>query len=97
MLRNIQKIFFHFEIIAFELIALNTRLYWERIVVIGVNMLTNSVKISHTTKTEFLEVISFQSDQKIRQKYCRADLSSFSDTLTCWLSTSVLTQRFLAI
>ena len=30
----------------------------------GVNMLTNSVKISDTTKTNFSELISFQSDQK---------------------------------
>ena len=30
----------------------------------GVNMLTNSLKISDTTKTEFFELISFQSDQK---------------------------------
>ena len=31
---------------------------------LGVNMLTNSLKISDTTKTEFFELISFQSDQK---------------------------------
>ena len=49
----------------------------------GVNMLTNSLKISDTTKKEFLERIFFKSDQKIWQKYCRADLSSLSDTLTC--------------
>ena len=30
----------------------------------GVNMLTNSLKISDTTKTEFFELISFQSDQE---------------------------------
>ena len=30
-----QKIFFHFEIIAFELVALDSRFYWERIHVIG--------------------------------------------------------------
>ena len=32
---------------------------------LGVNMLTNSVKISDATKTEFFRLISFQSDQKI--------------------------------
>ena len=32
------------------------------------NRLTNSLKISDTTKTEPLELISFQSDQKIWQK-----------------------------
>ena len=35
MEKKIEKIFFGFEIIAFELVALNTRFYWERILVIG--------------------------------------------------------------
>ena len=35
MQKEIQKIFFDFEIIAFELVALNTRFYWENILVIG--------------------------------------------------------------
>ena len=34
MQKKIQKIFFDFEIIAFELVALNSRFYWERILVI---------------------------------------------------------------
>ena len=45
----------------------------------GVNMLRNSLKISDTSKTELLELISFQSDQKIWQKYCRADLNCVWD------------------
>ena len=63
----------------------------------GVNMLTNSLKISDTTKTEFFELIFFQSGQKIWKKYCRADLGSPSDLLICWLSVSVLTRGFLGI
>ena len=35
MQKKIQKIFFDFEIIAFELVALNNRFDWERILVIG--------------------------------------------------------------
>ena len=35
MEKNIEKWFFGFEIIAFELVALNTRFYWENILVIG--------------------------------------------------------------
>ena len=35
MQKKIEKIFFHFEIIAFELVPLDTRFYWERILVIG--------------------------------------------------------------
>ena len=59
-------------------------------------MLTNSLKISDTTKAEFAEVIPFQSDEKLWQKYCRADLSSLSNPLTCWLSISVLIRDFLS-
>ena len=35
MQKKIQKIFFDLEIIAFELVKLNIRFYWERILVIG--------------------------------------------------------------
>ena len=35
MEKKIEKIFFGSEIIAFELVALNTRFYWERILFIG--------------------------------------------------------------
>ena len=65
MAKKIQEIFFDFEIIAFELVALDTIFYWERILVIMCHMLTKSLKIWDTTKTEFPELISFQIDQKI--------------------------------
>ena len=35
MQKEIQKMFSDFEVIAFELVLLNTRLYWERTRVIG--------------------------------------------------------------
>ena len=35
MQKKIQKIFFDFQIILFELVPLDTRVYWERILVIG--------------------------------------------------------------
>ena len=57
--------------------------------------LTNSLKILDTPKREFFELIFFLNDQKIWQKFCQADLTSFSDPLTCWLCISVLTQGFL--
>ena len=63
----------------------------------GVNMLTNSLKISDSKKADIFELISFQSDQNISQKYSRADLISLSDTLICWLSISVLTRDFFDI
>ena len=61
------------------------------------SMLTNSLKISGTTKTKFFEQKLFQSDQKLLQNYCRLDLDSVMDPLTCWLYISVLTQGFLGI
>ena len=60
----------------------------------GVNMRTKSLKISDTIKTEYFQVISFQSDPKIWQKYCRHGLSNLSVPLTCWLSITVLTRDF---
>ena len=88
MQKKTQKIFFDFEIIAFT-----EREYLSS----GVNLLTKSLKILDSTKTEFLEVIIFQSDLKIWQKYCHAYLRSVSDTWTCCLSISVLTRGFLII
>ena len=35
MQQKIEKTFYDLEIIAFEVVALNTRFYWERILVIG--------------------------------------------------------------
>ena len=95
MKKKIHKIFFDLEIIAFELVALNTRLYWERIIVIGCQYVDKPSQ--DTSKTEFFELISFQSDQKIWQKYCRTDLSSVWDPLTYWLSISVLRRDCLGI
>ena len=95
--KKMEKIFFDFEIIAFELVALDTSSYWERILVTGCQYVKKCIKILDTTKTEFLELISFRSDQKMWQKYGRADLSNLLDTLTYWLSISVLTRGFLGI
>ena len=63
----------------------------------GVNMLTNSLKILNTTKTKFFELKFFQSDQEIWHNYCRADFRSVFDILTCWLSLGFLTRGFLSI
>ena len=54
-------------------------------------MLTNCLKILDTTELDLFELIYFLNDQKIWQENCRADLSSFSDHLTCYVSKSVLT------
>ena len=60
-------------------------------------MLTHSFKTSYPTKKDFFELIFFHTDQKIRQKYCGADLWSVPYTLTCWLSISVLKRGFFGI
>ena len=96
MQENIQKIFFDFEIISFELVALDTLFYWQRILVIECQYV-NSLNISDTTKMEYFELILFLNAQKIWQKYWRENLRSVSDLLTCWLSISVLTWRFVGI
>ena len=62
MEKKIQKLFFCLKIIAFEWVSSNTRFYWERIVSSGINMLTNTLKITDTTKAEILELIFLQSD-----------------------------------
>ena len=63
----------------------------------GVNILTKSPKFSDTTKLEFFELISFQSNHKISQKYWRADLNSLLVRSTCWPSISVLRRGFLGM
>ena len=97
MQKKIEKIFFDFERIAFELVPLDARFYWKRMLVMGLNMLTNSLKILDTSKTEFLELIFFLNEQNTWQKSRPADLSSVSDPLTCWLCISILTRVFLGI
>ena len=59
MQKKIQKIFLDFETILFELVALNTRFYWERILVIGCQCAKKSLKIWDTSKKELLELIFF--------------------------------------
>ena len=49
--KEIEKIFFDYEIIAFELVPSDTRFYWDRIPVMECQMLTNSLKILDTTRT----------------------------------------------
>ena len=88
---------FDWEIIAFEVIALNTCSYGERVLIIGVSTLRTSLKISDSTISGVFELIFFQSDKKIWQKYRREELRSVSDPLTCWLSITVLKRGFLRI
>ena len=86
-----------FKKIAFEFISLNTNFAEREYLSLGVNMLTNSLKIWDTTKKKLLELKFFQIDRKIWKNYTREDFSRVSDPLTCWLSISVPTQQFLGI
>ena len=62
-----------------------------------VNILTNSMKISDTTRKELFELIFLHSYQKIWQKCCLEDLSSVLEPSTSWMSKGVLTRGFLGI
>ena len=65
MQKKNKQIFFDFQKIAFELVALNTRFYKEReYLPSGVNKLANSFESSDTAKTNFFELSSLQSDEK---------------------------------
>ena len=61
---KIKKIFFDFEIITFELVSLKTRFYWKRILLIASQYANKQSQVSHTTTTEFVELISFPNDRK---------------------------------
>ena len=71
MQTKIEKIFFDLEILASELVALNTSFYWETIYFMVVNGLKNSLKISDSTITELFVLILSINAQKILVKYCR--------------------------
>ena len=96
MQKKFQKSFFGFGITAIEFVALNTRFYWENILVIGCHYPNKDLKISYTSKKAFVRLIFFQSDEKISPKHCRANLSSFSHPLNISLSKSVLIPVFWA-
>ena len=68
MQQKTKKTYFTFEIIASQLVTLDSRFYWRTYLWSGVNMLTNSLKISYTTKTKFFELTTFQNKQKIWEK-----------------------------
>ena len=72
MMQKNPQIIFDFEIIASEFVALVIPITEREYLSLGVNMLTKSLKIIHTTKKEVLELIFFQKEQKIFKKYCRA-------------------------
>ena len=83
MQKKIQKIF-----LVLRLLHLNwlreTLAFTERIYLLsGVNMVRKSLKMSNTSKKVIMGLIFFESNQIISQKFCRADLSSVSDPLTC--------------
>ena len=71
MQTKIEKILFDLEILASELVALNTSFYWETIHFMVVNGLKNSLKISDSTITELFVLILSINAQKILVKYCR--------------------------
>ena len=71
MQTKIEKIFFDLEILASELVVLNTSFYGETIHFMVVNGLKNSLKISDSTIMELFVLILSINAQKILVKYCR--------------------------
>ena len=71
MEQKIQKTFFVFHIIAFELevatfdnIEQDTWQYWTGYLKLAVNVLTNTIKISSNTRGEILQISFRQNDEK---------------------------------
>ena len=91
------KYFLNFEKVAFALVLLNTRFYWEKRHFIGCQYVNKQYQDFRYTKTEFFVLIFFLNHKKIWKKYCRAEVRCGSDILTCWLCISVLTRGFLGI
>ena len=60
-------------------------------------MLTNSLKIFHITKSDFLKLNSFHSNQYIRQDCRRSALNSVRARLPCCLLKGTLKWHFLDI
>ena len=65
------------------------------ILVIGVNVLTNSLKIPDVTKADILQLNLSRIHGKIRKYWCRGDFISVSNPLTRWLRNGVLKQDLL--
>ena len=60
----------------------------------GDNMIENSLKIKDTTKTKFLELIYFQSEQKYEKNTA---VGIYAVCLPRWVSISVLVRDFSGI
>ena len=88
---------FRFGIAAFEVVALNTRFYWE-ILVTRVNMLTNSLKIWDITKADIFELIFFESVKETMTIILLGGGGGGGGGVNmCWMSIIVLTLGFLGI
>ena len=61
----------------------------------GVNVLTNSLKISDMTKADFFQLNLSQIRGKIEKLWCGANFGSVSNPLTRWLPNGVLKQDLL--
>ena len=57
----------------------------RKYLLLAVNVLMNSPKLSHITKRDILQLKIPQSVEKIWLKFCHADFKCVWDPLTCWL------------
>ena len=82
MQKTVEKKFLDFETIAFELVALNTPFYWERILVIGceyVNSLKTPDTVYSLSKSECL-MQPIQKQLSQNQKKFSQILSAFPES-----------------
>ena len=61
----------------------------------GVNVLSNSKKISYVTKEDIFQLNLTRIGGKIGKEWCRANFSSVSNPLTRWLMNVLLKQHLL--
>ena len=73
MQKKIRKIFFDMEVIAFELVPLNTGFYWERIIVIGCQYVNKTPQdFRHYKKRIFrTDFLSEWSENLTKKLLCR--------------------------
>ena len=96
MQKKIQKMFFDCDIIAFELVALNTSSYWENISVIGSHYANKESQDFRYSQKSVYGGDFLGEWSKIIPKTLSDRFKQFFGPLTCWLSISVLIRIFMS-
>ena len=95
MQSKIEKQPFLFEIKAFKVVVKKSAYSDGNTLSSGVNVLTNSLKISDATKEDIFQLNLCRIGGKIGKWRCRAEFTSVSNPLKRWLPNVVLKQDLL--